>query len=69
MSEHRPVYDGNYATYCECGWGRGVSFGRYDDDADIRRHVDNENAAAKILEAANAERARLLTQGQNWDMP
>lgn len=69
MSRHWPVYDGHYATHCKCGYGQGISFGRYDDDQDVRRHVDNEHEAERARESSNAERIRLLTQGQNWDMP
>lgn len=69
MSNHWPVYDGNFATHCECGYGKGVHFDRYDDDAAVHRHVDSEREAEKARKAANAERVRLLTQGQNWDLP
>lgn len=69
MNRHWPVYDGHYATHCECGWGQGISFGRYHDDQDVRRHVEDERLRAKAQAAAEAERARLLTQGQNWDQP
>ncbi len=69
MSQHGPVYEGNFVTHCECGWGQGVSFGRYNDDEDVRGHIDNEHAAEKVRAAAEAERVRLLTQGQNWDLP
>ncbi len=69
MSQHRPVFDGHYVTHCECGWGQGVSFGVYNDDMDVRQHVDAERAAEKARKSAEAERIRLLSQGQNWDTP
>lgn len=70
MSVHNRVYrDGESFQYeCACGWQAYGARDRYDADEDLTRHLDVEWKKARARSAAEKERVRLLTQGQNWDI-
>lgn len=64
-----PRKDGRYSDECECGWRAYAARDQLDGWSALHRHL-GESWETEYAEAANEkERVRLLTQGQNWDMP
>jgi len=54
---------------CTCGWYAYGARDQYDADRDLSRHIDQEWDKARARAAAEKERVRLLSEGQNWDIP
>lgn len=71
MSEHWEVKDeySNFSHTCTCGWKAYGARDRIEGWRDLHRHIDAEQTKERAAAAAETERTRLLTQGQNWDMP
>ncbi|PRA13337.1 hypothetical protein CQ010_01435 [Arthrobacter sp. MYb211] len=69
MSGHNRGYRGGsiYSGECTCGWRAYGARDAYQADEDLTRHLDEEWEKVKAAAAAEAERVRLLTEGQNWD--
>ncbi|GGJ55839.1 hypothetical protein [Glutamicibacter ardleyensis] len=68
---HSPVYreDSPFQDECTCGWRAYGARDRYEGYQDLNRHLDRERDKERAQAAAEKERIRLLTQGQNWDLP
>lgn len=71
MSQHneQSTSDGEYPNTCTCGWKAYGAYDRIEGWRDLRQHLSNEWAKEDEAARAEKERVRLLTQGQNWDMP
>lgn len=71
MSKHSEVRttDERYPDTCTCGWRAYGAQCRIDAWHDLQDHIRNEWGKEQSAAASEKERVRLLTQGQNWDMP
>lgn len=71
MSEHSEVRitDERYPDTCTCMWRAYGARDRIDAWSALQDHIRNEQGKSRAAAAAKKERVRLLTQGQNWDMP
>lgn len=71
MSKHWEVKDehSNFSNTCTCGWKSYGARDRIEGWQDLRRHIDDEQAKERAAAAAEKERIRLLSEGQNWDLP
>lgn len=71
MSDHYGTRngDGNFPDTCICGWQAYGARDRIEGWQDLNRHIDDEHAKEQAATAVEKERVRLLTEGQNWDLP
>ena len=71
MSEHSEVRATGewYPDTCTCMWRAYGARDRIDAWHDLQDHIGHERDKAQAAAASEKERIRLLTQGQNWDMP
>lgn len=71
MSDHREVRptDGGYSDSCTCGWRAYAARDRIEASDDLQDHIRGKRAKEQAWAAAEKERVRLLTEGQNWDLP
>lgn len=71
MTAHNEVPDeyGGYSNTCTCGWKAYGAYNRIEGWRDLHRHIDNELDKERAAASAEKERVRLLTQGQNWELP
>lgn len=71
MSQHNEASTsgGGYSDTCTCGWKAYGAYDRIEGWRDLRRHITREWEKARATAAAEKERIRLLSEGQNWDMP